>query len=130
VTVVEQTEQMGTGHAVRLGLTALRGWEGTVSHSLRRRAPVEPRDRDCLGEEIAQRGQPAILTAELSDPHGYGRVIRDGQGRVVAVVEEKDASDDERRIREVNAGIYAAPAAFLRQSTGRLSPRNARASSI
>jgi len=78
VTVVEQTEQMGTGHAVRLGLTALRGWEERFSFSAAT-CPVEPRDRDALVKKSRKGGSLAILTAELSDPHGYGRVIRDGQ---------------------------------------------------
>jgi len=125
VTVVEQTEQKGTGHAVRLGLEPLRGWEGTVLILYGDVPLLSHETLTALVKKSRKGGSLALLTAELFEPHGYGRVIRDGQGRVVGVVEEKDASDDERRIREVNAGIYAAPAAFLRQATGRLSPRNA-----
>jgi len=98
--------------------------------SLRRRSLLSHETLTALVKKSRKGGSLALLTAELFEPHGYGRVIRDGQGRVVGVVEEKDASDDERRIREVNAGIYAAPAAFLRQATGRLSPRNAQANFI
>jgi len=125
VIVVEQTEQKGTGHAVRLGLAPLRAWEGTVL-ILYGDVPLLSRETlTALVKKSRKGGKLALLTAELSDPHGYGRVIRDGQDRVVGVVEEKDATEDQRRIREVNAGIYAAPAAFLRQATARLSPRNA-----
>jgi bifunctional UDP-N-acetylglucosamine pyrophosphorylase / glucosamine-1-phosphate N-acetyltransferase len=125
VTVVEQTEQKGTGHAVRLGLAPLRAWEGTVL-ILYGDVPLLSRETlTALVKKSRKGGVLAILTAELADPHGYGRVIRDGRDHVVGVVEEKDASDDQRGIREVNAGIYAAPAAFLRQATARLSPRNA-----
>jgi len=125
VTVVEQTEQKGTGHAVRLGLAPLRGWEGTVL-ILYGDVPLLSRETlTALVKKSRKGGKLAVLTAELADPHGYGRVIRDGQDHVVGVVEEKDASDEQRGIREVNAGIYAAPAAFLRQATARLSPRNA-----
>jgi bifunctional UDP-N-acetylglucosamine pyrophosphorylase/glucosamine-1-phosphate N-acetyltransferase len=125
VTVVEQTEQQGTGHAVRLGLAPLRGWEGTVV-ILYGDVPLLSRETlTALLKQSRSGGRLAILTAELSDPHGYGRVIRDGQGRIAGVVEQKDASEDQRRISEVNAGIYAAPAAFLRRATARLSPRNA-----
>jgi bifunctional UDP-N-acetylglucosamine pyrophosphorylase/glucosamine-1-phosphate N-acetyltransferase len=125
VTVVEQTEQKGTGHAVRLGLAALRRWEGTVL-ILYGDVPLLRRETlTALVKKSHSGGKLAILTAELSDPHGYGRVIRDDRSRVVGVVEHKDASPEQLQITEVNAGIYAAPAAFLRQATARLSPRNA-----
>ena len=125
VTVVEQTEQKGTGHAVRLGLAAVRRWEGTVL-ILYGDVPLLSRESlTALVKKSRSGGRLAILTAELADPYGYGRVIRDNRGHVVGVVEHKDASESQRRIAEVNAGIYAAPAAFLRQATARLSPRNA-----
>jgi len=125
VTVVEQAEQKGTGHAVRLGLAALRGWEGTVL-ILYGDVPLLSRaSLTALVKQSRQKGALAILTAELPEPHGYGRVVRDSHGRIVKVVEQKDASEQERQLREVNAGIYAAPASFLRPATSRLSPRNA-----
>ncbi len=125
VTVVEQAEQKGTGHAVRLALAALRRWEGTVL-ILYGDVPLLSRETlTALVKRSRKAGTLAILTAELADPHGYGRVMRDNRGCVAGVVEEKDASEEQRRVSEVNAGIYAAPAAFLRQATARLSPRNA-----
>jgi len=125
VTVVEQAEQKGTGHAVGLGLTALRRREETVL-ILYGDVPLLSRETlTALVKRSRSGGTLAILTAELADPHGYGRVIRDSRGRIAGVVEEKDASEEQRGISEVNAGIYAAPAAFLRQATARLSPRNA-----
>jgi len=125
VIVVEQTEQKGTGHAVRLGLAALSRWEGTVL-ILYGDVPLLSRETlTALVKKSRSGGTLAILTAELAEPRGYGRVVRDSHGGVVEVVEHKDASEDQRRITEVNAGIYAAPAAFLRRATARLSPRNA-----
>jgi bifunctional UDP-N-acetylglucosamine pyrophosphorylase/glucosamine-1-phosphate N-acetyltransferase len=125
VTVVEQAEQRGTGHAVRLALAALRRWEGTVL-ILYGDVPLLSRETlTALVKRSRKAGTLAILTAEPDDPHGYGRVMRDSRGCVTGVVEHKDASEEQRRITEVNAGIYAAPAAFLRQATARLSPRNA-----
>ena len=125
VTVVEQAEQKGTGHAVGLGLAALRRREETVL-ILYGDVPLLSRETlTALVKRSRSGGTLAILTAELADPHGYGRVIRDSRGRIAGVVEEKDASEEQRGISEVNAGIYAAPAAFLRQATARLSPRNA-----
>jgi bifunctional UDP-N-acetylglucosamine pyrophosphorylase/glucosamine-1-phosphate N-acetyltransferase len=125
VAVVEQAEQKGTGHAVRLGLAALRAWQGTVL-ILYGDVPLLSRGiLSALVKKSQAKGTLAILSAELPDPQGYGRVVRDGQGRIVRIVEHKDASQEERRLNEVNAGIYAAPAAFLRRATSRLSPRNA-----
>ena len=125
VTVVEQAEQKGTGHAVRLGLAALRRWQGTVL-ILYGDVPLLSRATlTALLKKSRSGGKLAVLTAEVADPHGYGRVIRDERGRVAGVVEHKDASPEQLQITEVNAGIYAAPADFLRQATARLSPRNA-----
>jgi bifunctional UDP-N-acetylglucosamine pyrophosphorylase/glucosamine-1-phosphate N-acetyltransferase len=78
-----------------------------------------------LVKKSRSKGALVMLTAQVPDPHGYGRVVRDSRGRITKVVEDKDASEEERQITEVNAGIYAAPADFLRLATSRLSPRNA-----
>jgi bifunctional UDP-N-acetylglucosamine pyrophosphorylase / glucosamine-1-phosphate N-acetyltransferase len=67
----------------------------------------------------------AFLTAVLPDPSPYGRVLRDANGVVVAVVEERDATDDEKKIREVNAGVYAFDRPFLEAALARLEPTNA-----
>ena len=125
VTVVEQAEQKGTGHAVRLGMAPLRRWRGTVL-ILYGDVPLLSRATlTALVKKSRSKGALVMLTAQVPDPHGYGRVVRDSQGHIVKVVEHKDASEEERRITEVNAGIYAAPADFLRLATSRLSPRNA-----
>jgi bifunctional UDP-N-acetylglucosamine pyrophosphorylase/glucosamine-1-phosphate N-acetyltransferase len=125
VTVVEQAEQRGTGHAVRLAMPALRGFEGVVlvlygDVPLLRRETLEElvgtaRKYHCL----------AIVTTQPEDATGYGRVVRDSRGNVTGVVEEKDATAEERAITEVNAGIYAAPADFLRSATADLVAKNA-----
>jgi bifunctional UDP-N-acetylglucosamine pyrophosphorylase/glucosamine-1-phosphate N-acetyltransferase len=125
VTVVEQAEQRGTGHAVRLAMPALRGEGGVVlvlygDVPLLRRETLEElvgtaRKYHCL----------AIVTTQPEDATGYGRVVRDSRGNVTGVVEEKDATVEERAITEVNAGIYAAPADFLRAATADLVAKNA-----
>jgi bifunctional UDP-N-acetylglucosamine pyrophosphorylase/glucosamine-1-phosphate N-acetyltransferase len=125
VTVVEQTEQKGTGHAVRLGMGALKGWQGTVLILYGDVPLLTHETLAALVKKSRAKGSLAMLTSEVSNPHGYGRVVRDERGRIVRVVEHKDASPEELEICEVNAGIYAAPADFLRQATARLSPRNA-----
>ena len=75
--------------------------------------------------EARKTGGLAILTSVVRDPTGYGRIVRDDAGKIREVVEDKDTSHAQRRIAEVNAGIYAAPADFLRRATGTLSARNA-----
>ena len=125
VTVVEQAEQRGTGHAMKLGLQPLGSWEGIVvilygDVPLLRRETLE-----ALLDEAVKTAGLAMLSANVPDPTGYGRVVRDGQGRVSRIVEHKDASPAEREIVEINAGIYAAPAAFLREAAAHLQPQNA-----
>jgi bifunctional UDP-N-acetylglucosamine pyrophosphorylase/glucosamine-1-phosphate N-acetyltransferase len=67
----------------------------------------------------------AILTVELDDPGGYGRIVRNSAGQVVRIVEEKDSTAEERRIREINTGIMAMPTARLGEWLARLSNNNA-----
>jgi bifunctional UDP-N-acetylglucosamine pyrophosphorylase/glucosamine-1-phosphate N-acetyltransferase len=125
ITVVEQSEQRGTGHAVRLAMPALAGFEGVV---LVLYGDVPLLRRETIQELVgtARRYQClAIVTTTPADATGYGRVVRDSRGHVTGVVEQKDATADELAIGEVNAGIYAAPAAFLREATAGLVPKNA-----
>lgn len=125
VTVVEQASQKGTGHAVRLGLAPLGGWQGVVL-ILSGDVPLLRRETlAALVEEAQRTGGLAMLTARVADPTGYGRIVRDEAGRITRIVEHKDASEAERKIDEINAGIYAGPAAFVRESTARLVPQNA-----
>ncbi len=103
---VEQREQRGTGHAVRVvaDAGALDGVDTVL---------VLPGDVPLLTGDVlegllaAHRGAATLLTAELADATGYGRVVRDDAGRVARVVEHRDASPAERRLREVNTSIYA-----------------------
>ena len=125
VTVVEQAEQKGTGHAVKLGLEPLAGWDGIV---LVLYGDVPLLTRKTLGalvDEAVKTGGLSMLSAQVHDATGYGRVVRDAQGRVSRIVEHKDASPEERRLTEFNAGIYAAPVAFLREAVAKLVPQNA-----
>src|SRR5690606_20503049 len=74
----------------------------------------------CAGEHLA------LLTIDLADPTGYGRIVRDASGeRVLAIVEHKDASPEQRAIREVYTGMMAAPTARLKQWLARLDNKNA-----
>lgn len=126
---VDQVEQRGTGHAVMQALPLL---------------PQQPQQRDpvlvlygdtplltpdtiraLLEQHRSSEAAVTMLTAELSDPAGYGRIIRDGDGRVQRIVEDADASSEEKRVREINAGTYVYDPAALREALKGLVPHNA-----
>ncbi|WP_327680129.1 bifunctional UDP-N-acetylglucosamine diphosphorylase/glucosamine-1-phosphate N-acetyltransferase GlmU [Kitasatospora sp. NBC_00458] len=116
---VVQEEQNGTGHAVRTALEALAadGVElaGTVIVTTGD-APLLTGDtlRALAGAHTSQGNGVTVLTAVVPDPFGYGRILRDGvDGAVAAIVEEKDASDAQRAIDEINSGVFAFDAELL-----------------
>ncbi|MBL0207043.1 MAG: bifunctional UDP-N-acetylglucosamine diphosphorylase/glucosamine-1-phosphate N-acetyltransferase GlmU [Propionivibrio sp.] len=117
-----QEPQLGTGHAVQQALPHLKN-EGTT---LILYGDVPLIRAETLKRLVdAARDTLAILTVELSDPSGYGRIVRDDAGRVMRIVEQKDSSAAEREIREINTGIMAMPTALLGEWLGRLSNNNA-----
>ncbi len=127
VELVRQTEQLGTAHAALATRAALADHDGPVivmngDHPLYRPATLAAL-RDTWQEKKAGL---AILVTELPDPHGYGRVLRDASGRVARVVEEKDCSDAERRVREVNLGAYCADRRALFELLARVGNDNAK----
>ncbi|MGM0983214.1 MAG: bifunctional UDP-N-acetylglucosamine diphosphorylase/glucosamine-1-phosphate N-acetyltransferase GlmU [Pseudomonadota bacterium] len=117
-----QAEQKGTGHAVAQTLEAL--GEGRV---LVLYGDVPLIRRETLVELLAHVDERhlGLLTVTLEDPAGYGRILRNAAGEVVAIVEHKDASETERAVRECNTGIMAMTAAQLRRWLPRLSADNA-----
>jgi bifunctional UDP-N-acetylglucosamine pyrophosphorylase / glucosamine-1-phosphate N-acetyltransferase len=118
---VEQSEQRGTGHAVQQALPKVPGKSDVMV--LYGDVPlVRPETLARLRD--AARGGLGILTVELDDPSGYGRIVRDAKGRVQRIVEENDASPAERRIREVNVGFLAAKAERLGAWLARVKNKN------
>jgi bifunctional UDP-N-acetylglucosamine pyrophosphorylase/glucosamine-1-phosphate N-acetyltransferase len=116
-----QREQRGTGHAVRCALPKLRGVRGDVLLVYGDMPLIRPETLTALAQARRRaRALLAIGTVRLPDPGDYGRVRRDARGRVVGVVEARDASALERRIEEINTGLYAADAEFLRRALPRL----------
>ena len=108
---VEQTEQLGTGHAVAQALPSLD--LASVVLVLYGDVPlIRPETLQPLVAEAGQ-GRLALLTVELPDPSGYGRIVRDDRGMVQRIVEEKDATPAERCLREINTGILAVSAEKL-----------------
>jgi len=118
-----QEPQLGTGHAVQQALPHLT--EGDVALVLYGDVPLIGVPTLRRLQDAAGSGRLALLTVELPDPAGYGRILRDAAGKVVRIVEDKDASADERRVREVNTGILVAPVARLRDWLARLGNDNA-----
>ncbi|HVE44222.1 MAG TPA: bifunctional UDP-N-acetylglucosamine diphosphorylase/glucosamine-1-phosphate N-acetyltransferase GlmU [Gammaproteobacteria bacterium] len=120
---VEQTEQYGTGHALLQALPYINDADQVLVLSgdvpLMRAETVK-----ALIEETPA-GAVGMLTAVLDNPKGYGRVVRHASGVVQRVVEEKDANEAERLIQEINAGVYLAPAAFLKTCLPLLNKDNA-----
>jgi bifunctional UDP-N-acetylglucosamine pyrophosphorylase/glucosamine-1-phosphate N-acetyltransferase len=126
VTVVEQTEQKGTGHAVRLAMPALARMEDGMVLVLYGDVPLLRRETlEELVGTARRYGCLALVTATPPDATGYGRILRDERGHVIGVVEQKDASPDERAITEINAGIYCGPAEFFREAVLGLGTGNA-----
>jgi len=122
ITWIEQAEQLGTGHALMQALPSVKPRDDVLvlygdvplirAETLR--ALIEAKDSGL-----------AMLSAELPDPSGYGRIVRDAQGRVTRIVEEKDASAEERALREVNVGFLVAQAARLTAWLASVKNRNA-----
>ena len=120
-----QAEQKGTGHAVMMGLGALPDFEGRI-FILSGDVPLLTRGTlERLAASVGDADPLALVSFLLDDPTGYGRLIRDGEGRLARIVEHKDASEAERAVQEVNAGIYYVDAAFLRSALARLGNDNA-----
>ena len=121
-----QTEQRGTADAVRAGMTALDAdvTEVVITYG---DVPCVPAEAlRLLSKARADRGSAlALMTTEVPDPTGYGRILKDAQNQVVAIREHKDCTADERAIRTVNPGMYAVDRAFLQSSLGRISSQNA-----
>ncbi|MFD6859222.1 bifunctional UDP-N-acetylglucosamine diphosphorylase/glucosamine-1-phosphate N-acetyltransferase GlmU [Rhodococcus sp. NPDC060090] len=128
VTIAVQDAQNGTGHAVQCGLTQLpEDFTGTIVVTA---ADVPLLGADTIGELLETHADPepaavTVLTATVTEPTGYGRIVRTTDGDVASIVEEKDATTTERAITEVNSGVYAFDAARLRTSLGELSTDNA-----
>ena len=102
-----QDPQLGTGHAVMQTEQFLRGFEGDVlvlsgDVPLLRKKAIE----ELVGHHRSQGAVATILTADLDDPKGYGRILRGEDGSVLGIVEEKDATDAQRKVKEINSGIY------------------------
>lgn len=122
VTTAIQAEQLGTAHAVEQAMPSL-PTDGSDDNVLVLSGDVPGITTETLRNLVAHHESTAavvtVLTVELDDPSGYGRVIRNEKGRLVRIVEQKDADQRERSVREINAGLYL----FDRRTLADLLPR-------
>ncbi len=119
---VLQAQQLGTGHAVEQALSAIP--EDHLVVVLYGDVPLTRLDTLKQLIDVSSSEALGLLTVKLDDPLGYGRIVRNSDGRVSRIVEDKDASDEERAITEVNTGILAAPCLELKNWLDRLESRN------
>ncbi|MET0931727.1 MAG: bifunctional UDP-N-acetylglucosamine diphosphorylase/glucosamine-1-phosphate N-acetyltransferase GlmU [Aeromicrobium sp.] len=126
IVLAVQEQQNGTGHAVHIALESLDAPpEGTVIVTY---GDVPLLSSQTLSELLVDHRATGrtvtILSAEVGDPAGYGRIVRDADGSVTAIREHKDAGDAERAIREINSGILVVDAEFLRHAVASLETDN------
>ncbi|MEL7536983.1 MAG: bifunctional UDP-N-acetylglucosamine diphosphorylase/glucosamine-1-phosphate N-acetyltransferase GlmU [Pseudomonadota bacterium] len=118
-----QAEQLGTGHAVKMAMPSVA--DDRLALVLCGDVPLLTAPTlERLVEQCAD-GSVGVLTVDLDDPTGYGRIIRDDEGQVRAIVEQKDASAEQLAVREINSGVICAPSTELRRWLDALSADNA-----
>ena len=126
VEFARQAEQLGTGHAVMQAEPVLGAHPGTILVLNGDVPGLRPATiRKFVAYHAAQRAAATVLTAELDNPSGYGRIVRDASGRLLRIVEHKDATANERRIREINSGLFCFAAPELFSALKRVTRRNA-----
>lgn len=121
-----QEEQLGTGHAVACTAPILTGTSGTVLILCGDVPLIRPETlKGLLAEHEAHGAAVTVLTTQMKNPYGYGRVVKREGGRVLRIVEEKDATEEEKDITEVNTGIYSVATEFLFKAVKSLKNDNA-----
>ena len=126
VKYVEQDEALGTGHAVMQAIEYLQGRKGKVVVLCGDVPILRPETISRLiNKSIENKESATLLTAIYDEPTGYGRIIRDEGGNVEAIVEEKDASEEQKNIKEINAGVYCFDIEVLIEALKEIKPNNA-----
>jgi len=116
---VEQKQRLGTAHAAQVALNSLKGVKGKIlilSGDVPRVSVATIKQLQKSGKDLPL----SLITAVLPNPFGYGRILRDRGGSIYGIVEEKNATPEQRQINEINAGIYLVDADFLRQALAKV----------
>ncbi len=125
-TYAEQTEQLGTGHAVMSAEAALSGYDGPVLIACGDMPLVRPHTYRALYNAYTERGDDLTLLAGRStDNLPYGRVLSDETGAFLGIVEDKDCTPEQKNIKALNAGLYVVSSSLLFPALGRLNRNNA-----
>ncbi len=125
-TIVWQKEQLGTGHAVMQAENALKGFDGGVVVACGDVPLMKPETfRAAIDEGRREHVRAVVVTMQLDNPFGYGRIIRDENGNIARIVEEKDANEEDKRIKEVNTGTYYFDAKLLFEGLSTVGTDNA-----
>ncbi len=126
VTWVLQSEQLGTGHAVMQIIPHLKDYDGDIM-ILSGDVPLLSSSTmsDFLKKHYENNSHCTILTTELEKPHGYGRIIKNANHNVIKITEEKDASEFERLVKEINSGTYCFDWLNLEKALSKITPQNA-----
>ena len=125
VEFVEQKEQLGTGHAVQQTGESLRDYDGNIL-ILSGDVPLLKTDtiRKLIKIHTESDAVVTVLTSEVDNPSGYGRVVRDSNRRAVNIIEEKDASPEIKKITEINSGIYCFKKDFMFDALKKIDKNN------
>jgi len=124
LTWIKQTDQLGTGHALMCAADSLRGYSGPLLLHCGD-VPLLKTDtlQQLLNYHSQQQSAVTVLTAQMPNPQGYGRIIRDGE-QILQIVEEKDASEEQRQVTEINAGTYLFDTDFVLSALKGLNKNN------
>lgn len=123
---VLQEPQLGTGHAVAQAEPVLADFPGDVLVLYGDVPLLQPTTLRALWDtHRCQQATVTVLTAYLENPTGYGRIVRDAAGRITRIVEERDASETDKTVREINSGVYCLQAPFLFAALRRVGRHNA-----
>jgi len=121
-----QREQRGTGHATRMAAAALRDFDGDLLLIYGDLPFLRPQTfRALIRAHQKAAAAVSVLTESVAEPTSFGRIVRDDKGRVCGIVEERDCSPEQRRIREINVGVYCASSRFLFDALKKLKTANA-----
>ncbi len=124
LTWIKQTEQLGTGHALMCAADSLRGYSGSLLLHCGDVPLLKPETLQQLQSyHSQQQAAVTVLTAQMPNPHGYGRIIRDGE-QILEIIEEKDASEEQRQVTEINAGTYLFDSDFVLSALKGLNKNN------